>query len=80
MYVHMQCSLVASWSCKGPQEIIGIQIFPLPIQFSQFKNNQPALCPAVSQSIEMPESPYDPSLGVRPVATPLRGVTPSDLF
>lgn len=37
--VHMQRSSEASWSWKGPQEIIGIQIFSFPIQFSQFKNN-----------------------------------------
>ena len=51
--------LVASWSWKGPHEIIGIQICSLPIQFSRLKiTNQPS-AQLATQSIAMPESLCD---------------------
>lgn len=52
MYVHMQCSLVASWGWKGPSEITGIQICSLPVQFSQFKHNQPAFARWPSKALQ----------------------------
>lgn len=59
----MQCCLVASWGWKGPQEITEIQIFSFPIQFPQFKNNQPAFCPAGFPKLLMSDSPCDPRPG-----------------